>query len=318
MRAMRSVLLIAVVSAASCSPTLAFQPGRVSAPLTRFGTCNSVKHRFHTPNSDSVVTDTALHFFRTTRQQAPAPEPEIGIPSYALNVPAAVAWVALVAWTFTVAPGELQSPSDTAMLAGILADPVHPGMNALFYTLFNCFAVIPVLLASVILPQGQSIGLPAGPFLFLSSFIGYFGFGPYLALRAPPRNMILDAKSEVSWFTRNVLENKICSVLTVAICLYLPVGAGLISAYQEDPTELWSGFVNLVSGSRFASVSTVDLTLLWLCTVAATPADYLLRHPDQDEAQARKVAAFTALVPFLGSAVYCALRPPLPQAEQEE
>jgi hypothetical protein len=165
------------------------------------------------------------------------------------------------------------------------------------------------------LPQGRSVGLPAGPFLAASSFLGYFAFGPYLSLRAPPLDEIEDP-SEVSWFTRNVLENKIFAAGTLAFALYLPVAAGLPLALQENPAELWQGFVDLISTSRFAAVSCVDISLLLACTVSATPRDYLLRNPDADVDEARKVAALTALVPFIGSAVYCAVRPPLPQEEE--
>jgi hypothetical protein len=328
-----SVLLVALASAISCSTTTAFQQhGRasVTAPaLTRFGIRNSAKHPFLLPKSQTnapddckqttTTTTTARNLFNIfQREPTPEPEPLEPIPSFAINIAAASAWVTLVAWTFTLAPGELNSATDTAMLTNIIADPVHPGINALYYTLFNFFAVIPVLLASVILPQGRSgIGLPAGPFLAMSTFIGYFGFGPYLALRAPPKDVIEDP-SEVSWFTGKVLENKIFSALTVALSLYLPFGSGLLSAYQENPEELISGFVDLISTSRFASVSLADLSLLLAVTVSATPRDYMLRKPDADIDQARKVAAWTALVPFLGRAVYCALRPPLPQEEDYE
>jgi hypothetical protein len=333
MVAMRSSSVF-LVALASCSTTAAFQQhGRafVSAPaLTRFGTRTAtVKHPFlilpkqskkTNARDDSSVTTTARNLFNIfQREPVPEPEPEPEpVPSFAINVAAALAWVTLVAWTFTVAPGDLNSASDTAMLTNIIADPVHPGINALYYTLFNFFAVIPVLLASVILPQGRSgIGLPAGPFLAVSTFIGYFGFGPYLAFRAPPKDAI-DDPAEVSWFTGKILENKIFSALTVALSLYLPFGSGLLSAYQENPAELISGFVDLISTSKFASVSLADLSILLAVTVSATPRDYMLRNPEADMDEARKVAALTALVPFLGSAVYCALRPPLPQAEDYE
>jgi hypothetical protein len=75
------------------------------------------------------------------------------------------------------------------------------------------------------------------------------------------------------------------------------------------------GFVDLVSSSKFASVSLADLSLMLAVTVSATPRDYMLRNPEAEIDEARKVAALTALVPFIGSAVYCALRPPLPQEE---
>jgi hypothetical protein len=68
-----------------------------------------------------------------------------------------------------------------------------------------------------------------------------------------------------------------------------------------------------VSSNKFASVSLADLSLLLAVTVSATPRDYMLRkEAEMDEA--RKTAALTALVPFIGSAVYRA-GPPLPQAE---
>jgi hypothetical protein len=330
MVAMRSVFVVAVASAISCSTTTAFQQhGKVSvsAPaLSRFGTRTTVKHSFLQPKSKKDAPDTSLQVTTALNlfnifQKEPVPEPEPEpepIPSFAINVAAASAWVTLVAWTFTVAPGELGSAADNAMLTNIIADPVHPNINALYYTLFNFFAVIPVILASVILPQGRSgIGLPAGPFLAMSTFIGYFGFGPYLALRAPPKDTIEDP-AEVSWFTGKVLENKIFSAGTVAFSLFLPFGSGLIPAFQENPTELISGFVDLISTSKFASVSLADLSILLAVTVSATPRDYMLRNPEADVDEARKLAALTALVPFIGSAVYCALRPPLPQEEDYE
>lgn len=264
-------------------------------------------------------TATRHHLFGTGQAQPDTPPTSTNDkgPSWALNLPAAAVWVALVAWTFTAAPGQLQSPEDTAMLTAIIADPVHPGLNELYYTIFNFFAVIPVILAAVILPQAQPRqGLPAAPFLFLSSVIGYFGFGPYLALRAPPKEEI-DPSQQVGWFTRNVTESKICNVLTLLFTLYLPVAAGLVPAYQDDPTQLWQGFTDIVSTSRFASVSLADLTILLACTVSATPRDYLLRHPEATQQQAVLTAAATALLPFVGSAIYCVVRPPLPQAADD-
>jgi hypothetical protein len=324
MRSMRSVVIVAL---ASCSTTLAFQHAKVSAPLTRFASSNSVKHPFlqkktkKDPDSSVMGTvgpSSALHLFNIfkTAEPEPEPEPEIIIPSFALNIPAASAWVALTAWAFsTVAPGEL---NDNALLEQFLEDPVHPGVNALFYLVFNFFAVIPVILASVMLPQGRSnTGLPAGPFLAASTFLGYFAFGPYLALRAPPKDVI-DDPSEISWFTRNVLENKVFAAGTVAFALYLPVAAGLLDpAVYEHPAEVWQGFVDLISTDRFAAVSCADISILLAVTIAATPRDYLLRNPDSDLTEARKVAALTALVPFIGTAVYCAVRPALPQEEEE-
>jgi hypothetical protein len=115
----------------------------------------------------------ALNLFRA--RQLPEPvvindDTDEIIPSFALNVPAAAAWVALVAWAFTVAPGELNSASDTAMLAGIMANPAHPGMNELYYTIFNFCAVIPVISSGSHFAAGSKQGTPGGAF-FVPQFV---------------------------------------------------------------------------------------------------------------------------------------------------
>ena len=74
------------------------------------------------------------------------------------------------------------------------------------------------------------------------------------------------------------------------------------------------GFVDIVSTSRFASVSFVDISILYVASVYLTPRDYVLRKPDASDAEARAVAAATALLPVVGSALYCALRPKLPES----
>ncbi|GKY94442.1 hypothetical protein MPSEU_000410000 [Mayamaea pseudoterrestris] len=236
-------------------------------------------------------------------------------PSVAINPLFATVWLGLVAWSFTVAPGSIGSPQDNAMIQAIIANPVSPGINELYYTFFNCFATIPVILASIALPQGQRKGLPAAPFLILSAFLGYFAAGPYLALRAKPRTS-LDGEI-VGGFTRNVLENKAFSWFILAFTLYLPVTAQVFPAFQQDPSALWNGFVELVSTSRFAAVSMVDITILYLSAVALTPQDYQLRRPNASDQEAMNVALATAVLPILGSALYCALRPALPETDNE-
>jgi hypothetical protein len=226
-------------------------------------------------------------------------------------------WLILVLWAFSpYAPGSLGSDQDTEMLNAILANPANPGINELYYCFFNFFATIPAILACLVLPQGRKGGIPAGPFLALSSAIGYFAMGPYLALRAPPVNSIEEKRGSVSWVTANVFENKAFNWFIFLFTLYLPVAADLLGALAADPDALWRGFLDIVSTSRFASVSLVDITLLYASSVYLTSRDYLLRKPDASVEEARAVAAATALVPVVGSALYCALRPKLPQPPQ--
>jgi hypothetical protein len=231
------------------------------------------------------------------------------------SAPFGIAWLCLVLWAFSpLAPGSLGSAQDSEMLTAIIANPVSPGINELYYTFFNFFATIPVILACLVLPQGSKAGLPAGPFLALSSAIGYFAMGPYLALRAPPVSTIQEKEGSMSWVTANVFENKLFNWSIFLFTLYLPVAANVFGAYAADPAALWQGFVDIVSTSRFAGVSMVDISILYAAAVYLTPRDYVLRNPDASDAEARAVAAATALLPVVGSALYCALRPKLPES----
>jgi hypothetical protein len=241
-------------------------------------------------------------------------EDETPLSSLTLNGVHVAAWIALVAFAFVpFAPGAMGSDQDNAMLQAIIADPLNPaGVNAIFLVLFNLFGPMPVILASLLLPQ-QTPGakIPAGPFLIASSAIGYFAMGPYLALRAPPQTVQAN-----DWFTRNVAENKIVSWALVVLCglIYAPLPAALMS------TDSLADFIQFLASSRFATISTLDLTILYIVATKAIYDDYRLRAvPDDDDttaAAATKVALATAVVPYLGAAVYCALRPTLEQVDE--
>jgi len=241
------------------------------------------------------------------------------------NAPYAAAWLGLVGWAFSsAAPGSLGSAQDTEMLNAILADPVHPPINALYYAVFNFFAVVPLLLSALVLPQSPANskgkgGVPALPFLLASGGIGYFAIGPYLTFRAGPvRDYLAEKGPEgTGWFTRNVLENKFFAAFLLAFTVYLFVGGGVVQELQTDPSSLWQGFVDVATSSRFAAVSLVDLALLYASCVSVTPSDYLIRKPGASPEEAQRVAAATALMPFVGSLLYLLLRPNLPRDEQE-
>jgi len=242
------------------------------------------------------------------------------ITSFALNPIAGAAWLAFVLWAFSnVAPGSLGSPEDAAMLNNIIANPAHPaGMNELYFLVFNMFAVIPIWLACLLNPQGQpNKGLPSAPFLAAASGIGFFALGIFLTLRAPPRTQI-DDEYEISWVTRNILENKLFAWVTVLFTLYLPIACNVFPAYEADPAGLLQGFWEFCTSSRFAAVSLVDIILLYASAVAVTPRDYLLRNPEATPSQAQRIALGTALLPFFGTALYCATRPALPVTRSQD
>jgi len=132
---------------------------------------------------------------------------------------------------------------------------------------------------------------------------------PYMIFRKGPRENV--TLSNVGWFVENVLENKLFNKAVLALCLYqYYIMAGPLSA---NPGEVWQGFVDLVSSSKFASVSSLDLVILSLTAASLTPLDYKYRRPDAHDSRANLIAASTLLLPLLGTALYCALRPPLPK-----
>jgi hypothetical protein len=207
-------------------------------------------------------------------------------------------------------------------MAKIIDNPINPGINELYLTLFNVFLPLPVVLAALVFPQGsrQDGVVPAGPFVVGSFALGYFALGPYLTLRAPVRSRI-NAVDDVSWMTQRVLESKLLAWSLVALLLYLPIAAHVPEAYAIDGGQtLYQGYVDLASSSRFVAVSSVDLCLLHLTAAALIPADYALRckENDSDTNDGTKLALAAATLPFLGPALYVALRPQLAVLQELE
>lgn len=134
--------------------------------------------------------------------------------------------------------------------------------------------------------------------------------GPYMTFRKGPRENVTE--SDLGWVTKNVFENKLFNFSVLALCLYQYYT--MAGPLMEDPSGVWQEFVALVSTSKFASVSSLDLAILSLTGASLIPLDYKYRRPDDaDTSQAKLIAASTLLLPLLGSAIYCALRPSLPK-----
>ena len=221
------------------------------------------------------------------------------------NISFAALWVALLAFTFLIAPGELQgSDFDQSILQAILANPQKPEVNELFVFVFNQFAVLPLALACVALPQASNKGPPPTPFLIGASFLGYFLFGPYMLLRGSPKEAT--RLQDLGWITANVFENKIFNAGALALSLYF---ATQVSWSEFDSTA--QGFVDMWKMSKFVSVSSVDLSILTLTTAALIPQDYRIRNPE-GASRANLIAASTLLFPVYGALIYCFLRPKIP------
>lgn len=138
--------------------------------------------------------------------------------------------------------------------------------------------------------------------------------GPYLSFRAPPKGEYNPA--EASWFTRNVLESKLLGWGLVAGVVGLPFVVGLVDALAQDPAGTIQGYKDLFATSKFVSASSVDAIVLNVAAASLIPQDMKLRQPDIEDSKAKLIGASTLLVPFLGAALYCALRPALPQKNE--
>jgi hypothetical protein len=120
----------------------------------------------------------------------------------------------------------------------------------------------------------------------------------------------------MAWFSRNVLENKVFNWLVVALVVSVPVTTGVLASGLEDWSGAVAGYLDLFGTTKLASISTVDLCILTTAAAALIPRDYRLRVSSEQEEEQKKanwIAASTVLFPVLGAALYCALRPPLPE-----
>ena len=116
------------------------------------------------------------------------------------------------------------------------------------------------------------------------------------------------------WFTRNVAESTLACGLVAVLCALvytqLPIALG------SDGGTAVQEFIDLLQTSRFCAVATIDLFLLYIVTTVSVAKDVALRNPDSKD-QAVPIALATAVVPYLGAAVYCTLRPKVANTEEE-
>jgi hypothetical protein len=114
-----------------------------------------------------------------------------------------------------------------------------------------------------------------------------------------------------------VLENKLFNWVTVAAVIALPFYVGLVDSFAQDSSATIQGYLDLFATSKLVSASSVDSLILNIVAATLVPRDLKLRQPDIEESKANLIGASTLLLPFLGAALYCALRPSLPTAQDE-
>jgi hypothetical protein len=206
-------------------------------------------------------------------------------------------WVALTTYAFGFSPGGSveAAAADRELILKMITSPYDGTVSPLFVALFNALGIIPAVYAALLLPasKGQFVSarpssqlspshssMPRSPlehskatvpaknpaslsFLALTSiaaafFLGFFGIGPYLALRE--RRPYPMAKENIGPL---VLENKLAAGGLLIFTLFLGYYALTGTPLEENLTS----FTRLFSSQRLVHVSSLDFAILSVALV---------------------------------------------------
>ncbi|KAL3761901.1 hypothetical protein ACHAW5_006130 [Stephanodiscus triporus] len=227
-------------------------------------------------------------------------------PEIKINPPYAIAYVLFLACAFLGSSSEPDGAS-AEILKRFLADPLNPGVNELFVAVFNLLGLYFVPMACLLMPGARRQKLPATPFLLGSMFGGYGALGVYAATRTPDPSRA--SRADLGWFTSNVLESRAFNCLVALAFASAYVTSGALAALVSDPTGTIGGYRELTDAA-IVSVSSLDFAILTVSAASFIPED-LSRRGYGGGMAPELIAASTVLLPGLGVALYCALRPGL-------
>ena len=158
------------------------------------------------------------------------------------------------------------------------------------------------------MPAAKNQKFSATPFLLGSVFGGYGLLGPYAFTRSP--DATVKTRADLGWVTANILENKIFNWFIVAAFTSAYITSGGVNALISDASGTIDGYGKLFSDTAIASASSVDFLILTTSAASWVPED-LARRNYKGGLSPALIAASTALLPGVGVALYCALRPSL-------
>lgn len=287
-----------VVVAAVCGSSNGFAPQYFSKASKTLSTTSSSSSSLNVWNP-FLKGDTSPSVAEVVKE-----EPEPG-PLETQNYVAGAVWIALVTFAFGFAPGETNSAADTELLTTLISQPFPrpEEINELWFAIWNCFTVVPAVLAALEAPVGRGQRLPAAPFLWGSGGLGYFSLGPYFATRTP-RSEPVDIE-DLGWASRNVFENRLFGVALSALAISIPFSSGL---FDCDLSATFSGLIDLASTSRFVSVASVDITIMSLLAALLVFEDAKRRGWEDKSVP---LLAASIFLPVITPCLYLAARPSL-------
>lgn len=205
-------------------------------------------------------------------------------------------WIGFIVYATLWSP---PAQPDTVDLIRDLVLGQWSDINPLIVALFNVMGLWPVLYASVALADGRSQSFPVWPFVVLSFGLGAFALLPYLALRKPYHS--LDIATD-AWLTSDPWVKRTESRWVGISVLIVGLGLLLFGVLTGSWADFWAEWHT----RRFINIMSLDfcaLTLLFPLVLG-------------DDMKRRGITnpwplAATALVPFVGPALYLCIRPPL-------
>mmetsp|Transcript_6956 Transcript_6956/g.17030 ORF Transcript_6956/g.17030 Transcript_6956/m.17030 type:complete len:305 (-) Transcript_6956:231-1145(-) len=262
-----------------------------------------------TPRSSSPPSLNVFNPFQKQEEAVPevsavVEEPEPG-PLEAQNFVAMAVWASLVVWSLNFAPGSAGSIADNELLNTLISQPFPrpEGINELWFTIWNCFIIVPANIAFLASTTGRGQRLPSAPFLLASFGLGFFALGPYFMTRTVRTEPQI--KEDLGFFGRNVFENRIAGAGLALVALSIPFSSGFVGC---DVPAAVSGYQELISGSRFVAVSTVDLLIMSVLSSILVAEDASRRGLED---KSLPIALATLLVPVVGPSAWLVARPSL-------
>ena len=102
---------------------------------------------------------------KATKEDVSSDNTEGFLDGFSINPPYAIAYVFFIAYAIVQNSAEGDSGTSTALIQQYIADPLNPGFNELFITVFNLLGLYAAPLACLLLPGAKGQKLPATPFV---------------------------------------------------------------------------------------------------------------------------------------------------------
>ena len=167
-------------------------------------------------------------------------------------------WLLFTFYAFKLAPPDLDPDSTAFLIQKCFNNPYDGLVNPIFVTIFNLLGVYPAIFASLLLPGTKKQNIPGAPFIFSSFALGFFGLGPYLALRKPS----VEGTKSNAGFGSGLFESKVVPIILILSTIFLLFSG--VTTTMVDGSNKIENFISLFQSKPIVHVSTIDFVILTL------------------------------------------------------